>query len=205
MATPKSPFLVYEDFISPKNCEEIVADLGFFQPDVNPDDEPQKMMRHHDIIEADLFDKIQVITPNIFNHFNSEYLGTEKMQFEFIAQGVVSQPYCDNAQYLRKKWVKTKNRDFTGILFLSDHSDQAPFDDDYEVYGGKLEFMQHGFGFNPQRGTLIVFPAGPHFIYANARVIAGDLFQVKFHFAAKSPYLHQPVDFPGDYRTWFNG
>lgn len=205
MATPKSPFLVYEDFISPKHCESIVADLGFYVPDTNPDGEPIKMMRHHDEIEADLFDKVQTITPSVFKHFNSEYHGTEKMQFEFLAEGTVSQPYCDNSQYLRKKWVKTKNRDFTGILFLSDYSDKAPFDADYEVYGGKLEFSQHGFGFNPQRGTLIIFPAGPHFIYANARILAGDLFQVKFHFAAKSPYLHQPVDFPGDYKTWFTG
>ena len=203
MATPKSPFLVYEDFISPKQCENIVADMGFYVPDINADGDPIKMMRHHDECEADLFDKIQAITPEVFNHYGSEYRGTEKMQFEYLAEGVISQPYCDNSQYLRKKWVKTKDRDFTGILFLTDYSDQSPFDEDYEVYGGKLEFIQHLFGFNPQRGTLVIFPAGPHFIYANAQIIAGDLFQVKFHFAAKSPYLHQPADFPGDYRTWF--
>lgn len=205
MATPKSPFLVYEDFISPKSCEHIVADLGFYAPDLNTDGDPVKMMRHHEASEAELFEKIQALTPEVFAHFDSEYRGTERMQFEFLAEGVVSPPYCDNSQYLRKKWVKTKDRDFTGILFLSDYSDQSPFDDDYEVYGGKLEFAQHDFGFNPQRGTLIIFPSGPHFIYANAKIIAGDLFQVKFHFAAKTPYLHQPANFPGDYRTWFNG
>ena len=45
MATPKSPFLVYEDFISPKQCENIVADMGFYVPDINADGDPIKMMR----------------------------------------------------------------------------------------------------------------------------------------------------------------
>lgn len=203
MAVAKSPFLVYQDFISPKQCEVIVDDLGFYQPDTNVDGDPIKMMRHHDQHESYLFDRIHPIMSTAFQHFKSEYRGTEKMQFEFLAEGAVSDPVCGNSQYLRKKWVRTKDRDFCGILFLSDYSEQTPFDSDYEVYGGKLEFPQHGFGFNPSRGTLIIFPAGPHFIYANAPIIAGDLFQVKFNFAAKSPYLHQPVDFPGDYRTWF--
>ena len=204
MAVAKSPFLVYPDFLSPKQCESIVDDLGFFHPDTNTDGDPIKMMRHHEAHEESLFSRTQMLIPEIFGHFGSEYRGTEQMQFEFLAEGTVSQPTCGNSQYLRKKWVRTKDRDFTGIIFLSDYSDQAPFDADYEVYGGKLEFPQHGFGFLPQRGTLIIFPAGPHFINANAPVIAGDLFQVKFHIAAQMPYLHQPVDFPGDYKSWLS-
>jgi len=204
MAVAKSPFLVYQDFISPKQCEVIVDDLGFYHPDTNVDGDPIKMMRHHDDHEEDLFNRWQKLVPIVFDHFGAGYRGTEKMQFEFRAEGTVSEPECGSSQYLRKKWVRTKDRDFTAILFLSDYSDAAPFDTDYEVYGGKLEFPQHGFGFNPERGTLIVFPAGPHFIHANAAVVAGDLHQVKFHVAAMMPYLHQPIDFPGDYKSWFN-
>lgn len=203
MAIAKSPFLVYQNFISAKQCETIVDDLGFFHADTNVDGDPIKMMRHYDVHEEDLFMRWQTLVPEVFKHFGAEYRGTEKFQFEFLAEGTVSDPNCDNSQYLRKKWVRTKDRDFTGILFLNDYSDTAPFDTDYEVYGGKLEFPQHGFGFNPERGTLIVFPAVPHFIYANAPVIAGDLHQVKFHVAAGMPYLYQPADFPGDFKSWF--
>ncbi len=206
MATPKSPFLIFRELISPKQCEAIVSRLGFFQPDLNTDGDPIKMMRHHEGCEEELFrETIQPITPTIFKHYGAEYRGTEQMAFEFKAGGVVGEPECSNSQYLRQKWVQTKARDFTAVLFLSDYSSQANFDTDYEVYGGKLEFPQHGFGFNPERGTMVVFPSGPHFIHANADIIAGDLFQVKIHFAAKEPFLYQPTDFPGDYKSWFTG
>jgi hypothetical protein len=203
MAIPKSPFIIHQQFISPKLCENIVSDLDFYQPDVDSNDNPIKMIRHHLGIEEILYDNIQQIIPEAFDHYNSKYKGTEHIEFEYMAEGTLSVPCCDNSQYIASKWVRTKNRDFTGILFLSEYSDDAPFDSEYEVYGGKLEFPQHGFGFNPERGTLIIFPSGPHFLYANTPIITGDLLQVKFHFAATSPYLHQPNDFPGDYRSWF--
>ena len=203
MATPKSPFIVVPNFISAKQCEQIVDDLGFYHADTNADGDPIKMMRHHELHEEWLFERWQQLQPDALQYYDAQYRGTEHFQFEYLTQGVSCKPTCDNSQYINKKWVRTKDRDFTGIVFLTDYNENVPFDSDYEVYGGKLEFPQHQFGFNPIRGTLIMFPAGPHFIHANAPIIAGDLFQAKFHVAATVPYLYQPADFPGDYKTWF--
>lgn len=203
MATPKSPFLVLQGFLSPKQCESIVDDLGFYTPDTDHKGDPIKMFRHHDNSQEVIYNRLQHVISPIMEYYSADYKGTEQIIFEYLAQETISDPICENSNFLRKKWVKTKDRDFTGVLFLCDYNENPPFDSDYEVYGGKLEFPQHGFGFNPQRGTLIIYPSGPHFINANAKVIAGDLVQARVHVATKLPYLYDPTEFPGDYRTWF--
>lgn len=205
MANQKCPFLIYEDFLSPKRCEFIVDSLGFYAPDTDTEGNPIKMSRHHEGSERVIFDRLESYIPNITKYYEIGYRGTEQMSFEYLAEGTVSEPVCENSNYINKQWARTKDRDLTGILFLSDYNDNPPFDSDYEVYGGKLEFPQHGFGFNPQRGTLIVYPSGPHFINANAAILAGDLFQVRMHIAADIPYMYDPKKFPGNYKTWFRG
>jgi hypothetical protein len=138
-------------------------------------------------------------------YYQQAYKGTERMQFEWYPEGCTSEFVCENSEFLRQKWLRTKARDFTCILFLSDYQEKIPFEQEFEVYGGKLEFVQHKFGFNPKRGTLIVFPSDPHFINITTPILAGDLFQVRIQIAAKSPYLYNPQDFPGNYTTWFKG
>lgn len=203
MATPKSPFLVFQEFLSPKLCEKFVNGLGFYSPDTDPSNKPIKMYRTKEDYEVEIFERLQIVIPSIMKHYDIEYRGTEQMMFEYLAEGTVSEPICENSNYLRKKWVRTKDRDVTCLIFLSDYNEEVPFDSDYEVYGGKLEFPQHGFGFNPIRGTMIVYPSCPHFINANAEIKYGDLFQVRFHLAAAAPFLYQPVKFPGNFTTWF--
>lgn len=203
MATPKSPFVVFQNFLSPKQCEAVVNSLGFYTPDMDPKGDPIKMYRHHDQSQAMIYDRLQQHIPQIMSYYGTEYKGTEQMIFEYLAQGTTSEPLCENSNYVRKKWVRTKDRDLTGVLFLCDYNENPPFDSDYEVYGGKLEFPQHNFSFHPQRGTLITYPSGPHFINANAEVFTGDLIQARVHIAAKLPYLYNPAEFPGDYRSWF--
>ena len=203
MTTPKSPFFIIPNFLSPKKCEEIVDDLDFYTPDFDADGIPLKMFKYNERHELALYDKLQTFVPQIMSYYGTDYRATETIQFEWVTEGVKPKPLCENSNYIKKKWMRTKDRDITGMLFLSDYNDNPPFDSEYEVYGGKLEFAQHGFGFNPQRGTLIVYPSDPHFINANAAVIAGDLFQARIHIATKLPYLYNPADFPGNYTNWF--
>lgn len=200
----KSPFVVKQEFLSPLQCEDMVDFIGFTTPDLNREEKPTKTTRTHDFSQELIFSKLEGIIPGLEEHFGIKYSGTEEMSFEWFPQGCDGEkPHCDSCEFLRSKWVKTRNRDLTGIIFLSDYQDSSPFDNEFEVYGGKLEFVQHQFGFNPQRGTLIVFPSDPHFINNTAPVLAGDLYQVRFHIAAKSPIIYDPTDYPGDYRTWF--
>jgi hypothetical protein len=203
MAVARSPFMVFEDFLSPKMCESIVDELGFYSPDTDPSGAPIKMYRFNQKAEDLIFERFQQIIPQIMDHYETKYRGTEQVIFEYFAEGTVSEPLCENSNYIKKKWVRTKDRDITAVLFLSDYNDDPPFDSDYEVYGGKLEFPQHQFGFNPQRGTLVVYPSGPHFINASAAIVSGDLHQARIHLAAAEPFLYNPQKFPGDYRSWF--
>lgn len=200
----KSPFLIYQRFLSPLLCEEVIDQLGVTIPDIDPEGNPVPSVRHNNVAEKMIFERLESIYATVEQYYNIEYRGTEKMFFEWYPQGSVGKPICDGSDYLQKKWVRTRDRDVTAVLFLTDHRETVPFDPDYEVRGGKLEFPQHGFGFNPERGTLIFYPSTPQFVNAVAPVEAGDLFQVKIHLAAKSPFLYQPTDFPGNYTVWFN-
>lgn len=205
MATPKSPFYIVRNFLSAKQCEQIVQNLGFMNPDEDVDGNPLKMIRHNEFSESVIYDRFQPIIPDLEKYYDMIHRGTEVVTFEMYPETTINEPTCEACKYLHRKWVKTKDRDFSCVLFLSDYNEDASFDDDFEVYGGKLEFLQHQFGFNPERGTLIVYPSGPHFINVVAPVQVGDLYMAKFHVATHMPYLYQPANFPGDYRTWFKG
>lgn len=203
MATAKSPFFIIKDFLNPKQTEMIVDDLGFYTPDYDKDGNPIRMIRCHEEHEQLIYNKIQQLIPTLEKYYDFEYRGTETVSFEFFPEGIVPNPICENSSYINKKWARVKDRDITGVIFLSDYQDNLPFDSEYEVYGGKLEFPQHQFGFQAQRGTLVMYPSGPHFINAVADIMAGDLFLAKFHIAASRPYLYQPEKFPGDFKSWF--
>jgi hypothetical protein len=115
---------------------------------------------------------------------------------------------CESAKYMRKKWVKTKDVDLVGYLWLKDYGGGVPLDPRFEVYGGKLEFPAYNFSIVPQRGTLVLFPAGPHFITAVSPVLVGSLEQIKITVKLKNPngemFIYQPSNFPGTYQEWFS-
>jgi len=200
----KCPFFIKQEFLSPLLCEEIVDQLEMFHPDTDPDGFPIKTAKGHEHSEERLFERFKELIPSIEEYYNCTYRGTEPMLFEWFPRSCPGEkPHCENSGYVNKKWVRQKDRDLTCIIFFSNLQEVVPFDDEYEVLGGKLEFVQHQFGFNPERGTLIVFPSGPHFINNTAPIRVGDLFQVRFHIATSPPYHYNPKLFPGDYRSWF--
>lgn len=199
----KSPFYVVEEFVSPLLCEELLDRIDFLYPNEDKDGFYVKTTQGCESAEAIVYERILALTPKLEQYYNIKYKGTERILFEWFTQGCRGDVVCENAQYLRKKWLRTRNRDLTGVLFLSDYQEKVPFESNYEVYGGKLEFPQHRFGFNPQRGTLIIFPSDPHFLNATSEVYAGDLFQARIQISAQTPYIYQPDQFPGNYTVWF--
>lgn len=197
--------MIFEDFLSPKQCELIIDQLNFTVPDLDKDGKPMITVKGCEPAQEVIYEKFKTIIQNIESHYGLIYSGTEKMLFEWLSPGVEGQPGCDNSAYTKsKKWFRRFNRDVSCVLFLSSYQDAEDFDPDFEVYGGKLEFPQHGFGFNPQRGTLIIYPSGPHFINATTKIEAGNLMRVKFFAVADLPYLYNPEKFPGSWRTWFS-
>lgn len=199
----KSPFIVVREFLSPLLCESIIQSLDVTVPDTDKQERYIPSIRHNKKYEKVILEHLQPLFETFEQYYNVEYRALERPMFEWYVEGIDDKWKCASSEYLRQKWVRTRDRDLTGIIFLTNYQDTTPFDPDFEVVGGKLEFAQHGFGVNPERGTLVLFPSGPHFLHRTAGIEAGELFQVKFHIATQKPFIYQPADFPGDYRTWF--
>ncbi len=205
MKTVKSPFYVVQEFISPLACEKILDDIDFITPDRDVEDREVKTLKTCDTAESLIYSKLVNLLPELQAHYELVYKGTERINFEWFPPGSTGEPNSENSRFVRGKWLRVLQRDLTAILFLSDYQDFTPFESEYEVYGGKLEFPQHGFSFQPQRGTLVAFPSDPHFINATSLVQIGDLYQARIQIAATAPYIYNPARFPGDYTTWFAG
>lgn len=210
--TIKSPFFVLSEFLSPMLCEKIVQDIEPVEPDRDIDGNPLKMLKMHDEYENMIWERLQPHVPVLENHYNCKYKGTEQMMFNIYpeyAKKPAEQPHSVNSKFLRKKWVKVHDVDLTGVLWLKDYHDGVPLDPRYEVYGGKLEFPAYNFSLVPQRGTLVIFPAGPHFIHAISPVLVSNLIQVNINISIRDNndgmYIYQPADFPGTWTQWFEG
>ncbi len=200
----KSPFLVFPEFISPLMCEELVDDMGFSVPDVDADMNPVLTKKTADHLDKLLYPRINSLIPTLEQHYTGfVYKGMERVTMEWIPESAQIDPACEAYEFLRKQWVQVRPRDLTAILFCTDYQDQPHFDREFEVYGGKVEFPQHAFGFNPQRGTLVVFPSGPHFINNTTNVMVGNAFQARIQLASQMPLIYDPRQYPGNYTTWF--
>lgn len=199
----RSPFYIVEEFLSPLLCEEIIDICDFTVPDLNKEGKVVSTIRSSERSEAIIYDRLSSLLPDIQAYYQFQYKGTESMMFEWYPTGSKGVMGSENSNFVRGKWLRTKHRDITGVLFLCDYQDVPSFEQEYEVYGGKLEFPQHAFGFNPRRGTLILFPSDPHFINFTADIRFGDLFQSRIQIAADKPYLYDPSMFPGNYTQWF--
>lgn len=204
MTAVHSPFVIVEEFISPLLCESFIDYLNITTPDVDKDGIPVSSTRTNDRIQEIVYERIISIVPQLETHYNVKYKGTLPIEVEWYPEGCSGRAMgAENSRFVRGKWLRTLPRDLTGVIFMSDYQDNVPFSNDFEVYGGKLEFPQHQFGFNPQRGSLIVFPSDPHFINGTTRPLVGDLFQIRFHLSTQTPFIYQPRDFPGNFRSWF--
>jgi hypothetical protein len=198
-----SPFYIIEEFISPLACEEIIDILDYTTPDVDKDNQPLASVRTNERASAIIYERLLYALPEIQAYYEFVYKGTHPIEFEWYPEGTMNKSHAENSTFLKGKWLRTHVRDVTGVLFMCDYQEKVPFERDYEVYGGKLEFPQHAFGFNPVRGTMVIFPSDPHFINATTRTAFGDLYQARIHMAAKTPYLYHPEKFPGNYLSWF--
>ncbi len=205
MAKPsRSPFYIIEEFISPLACEEIIDILNYTIPDIDKDGRPMISIKTNERAGGIIYERFQFALPEIQAYYKFLYKGTHPVEFEWFPQGSTNTVHAENSKFMRGKWVRTQVKDLTGVLFMSDYQDDPNFEQYYEVFGGKLEFPQHAFGFNPSRGTMIIFPSDPHFINASTVPVIGDLHQARIHIAAQSTYLYNPQEFPGNYLSWFS-
>ena len=180
-------------------------------PNLDQDGNPIKMERHYLEGEDFIFSKLKEIVPDIEEKYDSSFKAAEKMIFQYYPENQktpAENPGCENSKFLRKKWVKIKDVDLVGFLWLKDYNDQAPLDPRTEVYGGKIEFPAYNFSLTPQAGTLVIFPAGPHFITAISPILIGSLYQVKINICispddGSQMWMYDPRKYKGTWQQWF--
>jgi len=204
--TIKSPFLVFQHFITTDLCDQFAKDVRV-EPLKTDDDILQSSERFHPEIELKIFELFKPLIPEIEAHFNLTYRGTEHLVFQQFPTSngkPAEEPHCENAVFKRKQWIKVKDRDLTGILWFKDHQEAPPFDIKTQVLGGKLEFPTFSFGFQPQAGTLVIYPSNERFISLTSPILVGELQCVRFHICAEGIWIYQPADYKGDFRSWFS-
>ena len=208
-----SPFLVVEHFVSPATCDSLIQKLGVSQPSVDETGRPLKSERILNDAEHITLLKglVQQQVGAIEEKYDATVVGMEPPVFQQYFENpkdACELHGCENAKFMRKKWVKVKDVDLVGYLWLKDFNSGIPLDPRIETYGGKLEFPAYNFSLVPQRGTLVLFPAGPHFITAISPILVGSLEQIKFTIKLKENgggmWIYQPANFPGDFTSWFN-
>lgn len=207
MTAYKSPFLVFQHFIEPDQADQIAKEVRV-EPLKNDDGILQATERFYSPSEKILFEKFQPLIPTLEKHFTGfNYRGTEHLlfqQFPVSNGNPAEEPHCENAVFKRKRWLRVKDRDLTGVLWLKDYHEVPPFNVKTQVLGGKLEFPVYNFGFQPQRGTLVIYPACERFISLTSSILVGELQCVRFHICGEGLWLYQPEGYPGDFRTWFS-
>lgn len=206
-----SPFIIVPNFLSPLKCEQIIEDLDIFSPDFDNDGDPKKVERHALLLEQDIIERFHDVIPEIEQRYDCSYKGLEKPLFQFYpeySKAPAEPPGCENSKYIRKKWVMHKDVDLVGFVWLRDYNENVPLDTRSEVYGGKLEFPAFNFSLVPQRGTLVLFPAGPHFITVISPILLGNLYQIKLNVCVSAHgagrYFYQPSKHPGTWQEWFS-
>lgn len=188
----KSPFIIEQNLLSPGLCEDIIQSIKL----------DLLIAPHKHDIELVIFQHLQHILPKFEDYYDVNYENISNMIMEGLP--IKSKPsISDNSSFINGKWTRIHNIDFTGIIFLSDFNNKPPFSKSFEVYGGKLEFPQHKFGFNPERGTLILFPSNPHFHYKFSDILIGNAYQIRFNITCTSEFVYDRMNFKGNYLTWF--
>jgi hypothetical protein len=201
-----SPFHTVENFISPLQCEIIADRLKLNVPSYAEDGQPLKYECRVPVeLAGNIASELDALSPLLERRYGAQISAEPALLFQQYwenAKAPAEQIGCENSKFSRKKWIKTKDVDLVGFIWLKSFHNSVPLDPRHEVYGGKLEFPGYNFSLTPVRGTLVIFPATPHFITATSHVMLGSLEQIKLNIKLKD-WQYQPESFPGTYQEWF--
>lgn len=200
----KSPFLIIKDFISPLDCENIVGTYDNHFPDVDNKDRDIKTILSNPLYQQRVWERLSDYFDYIEKYYSVEVDSISHMDVEWYPEKCIQEELrCENSHYFAKKWSLINEYDFTVVVFLKDYNDKANFDQDFECYGGKIEFANHLFGINPQRGTAIIFPSNQYFLNRTLTPKAGSLFQLRMHLICTERFKYSPDNYKGNYSIWF--
>jgi hypothetical protein len=213
MTTPYGPFIVAEDFLSPLRCENIVKQYGIRRPSFDERGLPinQKRDLESDVTFPLTSDLLSDFTSEIEQRYNAK-LRSDQPIYKFIQyfENSKEKPEgmgCANSVYQRKKWTRSRDVDLVGYIWLKSYCGTVPLDPREEVYGGKLEFPRWNCSLTPNRGTMVIFPAGPQFLTSVSHVLVGSLELIKFGIKLQAPdgepWSFEGERYSGEFPEWF--
>lgn len=204
----RSPFFIVEECLSPSHCEGLIDDLGLLYPSRDEKGHPlkhERIMKSH----AELFTSIlDPHLPLIQERYQARVAGIEIPRFQQFHEdpSIPAEPRQVEAfRYTRKKWMRVRDINLVGFLWLKDFNKGVPLDPRFEVYGGKLELPTFDFSLLPRRGTLVLMPADPHFVTSISPVLVGSLELIKLCFQLETdsgPWVYERAEFPGTWKQW---
>ena len=206
----KSPFLFYRDLISPLMCEEITSLYDLDTPNFDYKKSlPIKTIRHNKLLESRLVTSvIKPIIPTIEQHYGVEYAGLLPMTIEWYPENCQEDyPESDAEKYIRNKWVRINDSDFTILIFLKDvylQDSKENLDPMYEVYGGSLQFPNFNFSLNTQRGSAVVLPSCKNFAFNVKPPKVADQFLIKFNLVCRDRFKYDQTLFEPNYKKWLS-
>lgn len=198
----RSPFFIIHEAISPLQCEQIADSAEFLYLDVNKAGQPIMTIKHTELAHGIVSQALHHHKDEIEEHYKAAITDLEPTRVQWSDDTVSPTVICDNSVRIKDKWLRVHNRDLTALVFLSDYNDKVPFDTEFEVYGGKIEFPSHNFGFNPVRGTMVIYPCDPHFAHVFSKISMGELFISKTFIQLNPPLIYSPKNFPGTWQQW---
>ena len=145
----------------------------------------------------------QYLVSMIAERYNSKVIHSE-VTIESHSTGSVPKHTCESTVYSNGMWYRNKDIDFVTVIFLKDHLllNEA-IDTSFEVVGGKLEFPTFKFGFSPERGTCITYPAVPNFMNCISQIEIGQLDLLRIFHRSDTMFAYEPKEYPGDMKSWF--
>lgn len=200
----KSPFIYRESALSAETCDDMALQLNLLAPNMDETGAPVRTYLYNDDIIERLEFSLEPLLEHVCAYYGSQFKVIESIDIEWVPTGANINAHSENSELVSNRWYKTKNRDFTCVIFLS--SGAETLDDtesEYDCLGGKLQFVNYGFGIVPQLGDIICFPSDARFANSTSKVHDGDLIQIRVHITSKVPYIHDISAFPGTYKDWF--
>lgn len=200
----RPPFLILKEFLSPLECENVLSSIRLDFPNVDVNDNPIKTIIKAPVIQNRVWQRMELYFEIIEKYYQVEIDSIGEVDIEWYPEeSIKEQTRCENSIYINSKWQIVNDNDFCMVVFLKDYNDSKNFDIDFECYGGKLNMVNHGFGFNPERGTAIIFPGNQNFINLTDPPKYGDALQIRTHITTVERYKYSPSLFPGNFKTWF--
>jgi hypothetical protein len=199
----KSPFIIVENAISKKACDEIITSLQHSEPNYMHD-KVALTIKFNKLEEL----RLQSLLDDLLDYAEPYYgFETQKVApfiFEWYPQGYESKYISsDSNTFFDGKWIKSRQVDFTILLFLSTESHDSISDRDMQHVGGGLQFPTHAFTLHPKAGDLLMFPSNKNFLNTVSSIKLGNMNLIRILVTAKEDYNYEKEKFPGTYKDWF--